>query len=93
MCIDIISTASWSPWRNEEQQPLHERGDAVPRLQCVEEVLRLSKLEQRTCLSRVSRIGDTVRDGLKACYSETPTDQYIIYNIKKWDCLKARVVQ
>ena len=27
MCINIIPTAPWSPWRNEEQQPLH-------RLQC-----------------------------------------------------------
>ena len=63
MCINIISTAPWSPWRNEEQQPLHERGDAVPRLQCVEEVLRLSKLEQRKGLPRASRIGGTVRSG------------------------------
>ncbi len=23
MCINIIPTAPWSPWRNEEQQPLH----------------------------------------------------------------------
>ncbi len=53
----------------------------------------MSKLEQRTCLSRTSRIGGTVRDGLKACSSETSTAQYIIYNIKKWGCLIARVVQ
>jgi hypothetical protein len=56
MCINIISTAPWSPWWNEEQQPLH-------RLQYVEEVIRLSKLEQRTCLPRASRIGGTVHNG------------------------------
>ena len=33
-------------------------------LQCVEEVVELSKLEQHTCLSRTSRIGGTVRDCL-----------------------------
>ncbi len=33
------------------------------RLQCVEDVIRLSKLEQRTCLPRASRIGGTVRSG------------------------------
>jgi hypothetical protein len=31
----------------------------------VEEVVELSTLEQHTCLSRASRIGDTFRDGLK----------------------------
>ena len=93
MCIDIISTASWSPWRNEEQQPLHERGDAVPRLQCVEEVLRLSKLEQRTCLPRASRIGGTVRSGWSHDCSDTSTARYIIYNIEIWGCLKARNIQ
>jgi hypothetical protein len=40
------------------------------------------KLEQHTCLSRVSRIVGTVHYGLKACISETPTAQYIIYNIR-----------
>jgi hypothetical protein len=34
-------------------------------LQCVKEVVRLSKLQQGVCLSRSSRIGGTVRDGLK----------------------------
>ena len=28
-------------------------------------VVRLSKPQQRTCLSRASRLGDAVRDGLK----------------------------
>ena len=34
-------------------------------LQCVEEVVKLSKPQKCTCLTRASRIGDTVRDGLK----------------------------
>ncbi len=49
MCINIISTGPWSPWRNEEKHPLR-------RLQYVEEVIRLSK-------PRSSRIGGTVRNG------------------------------
>jgi hypothetical protein len=52
-----ILTAPWSPWWNEVQQALHC-------LQCVEEVVELSKLEPRTCLTRASRIGGTVHDGL-----------------------------
>ncbi len=45
-----------------------ERGAAAPStycFQCVEEVIRLSKLQRRTCLTRVSRIGGTVHDDLK----------------------------
>jgi len=43
----------------------------------------LSKLEQRTCLTRVSRIGDTVRDSLVHVAVKTSTVQYIIYHIKR----------
>ena len=55
---------------------------------------RSSRVETstRACLPRASRLGDTVRDGLEAWCSETPTAQYITYNIK-WGCLKTRVVQ
>jgi hypothetical protein len=60
-----------------------ERGAADPSLSSVCGRGRQGvKLEQRTCLSRTSRIGGTVRDGLKTWNSETPTPQYIIYNIK-----------
>ncbi len=51
-------------------------------LQCVEEVVRLSKLEQHTCLSRVSWTGPPFAMVWR-CYSETSTVQYIIYNIKR----------
>jgi len=37
-------------------------------------------------------VEDTFRDGLKHTAVKTPTAQYIIYNIKKWVCLKTRVV-
>jgi hypothetical protein len=71
-----------------------ERGAAAPPLSSACGRGRQGvKLEQHTCLSRASRIGGTVRNGLKACNSETSTAQYIIYNIKKWGCLIARVVQ
>jgi hypothetical protein len=42
------------------------------RLQCVKEVVRLSKLQQSTCLPGASRIGGTVRDGLKHDTSKPP---------------------
>ena len=51
--------ADFVPYRNEDNRSLHF-------LQCVREVVRLSKLQHCTCLSRASRIGDTVRDGLEA---------------------------
>jgi hypothetical protein len=79
------STGPWSPWRNEVQQPLHC-------LQYVEEVVRLSKLEEDVS-DQVIEDRWYHRDGLKECYRETPTAQYVTYNIKKWGCLKARVVQ
>ena len=48
-----------------------ERGAAAPTLsQCVEEVVRLSKL-QRAHTAQGIETGDTVRDGLEAWYSET----------------------
>ena len=68
------------------QQPLHC-------LQCVEEVVRVSKPEQRACLPRASRIRGHRSRWSEACSSEISTAQYIIYNIKKWGCLIARVVQ
>ena len=33
-------------------------------------------------LTRASRIEDPLHDGLKACYSQSPTAQHIIYNKK-----------
>ena len=38
---------------------------ALNHLQYVEEVVKLSKLQQHVCLTRSSRIGDIVRDGLE----------------------------
>jgi hypothetical protein len=50
-----------------------ERGAADPHcLQCVEEVVELSKLEQHTCLPRASRIGGTVHDGLTHTVEKPP---------------------
>ncbi len=73
MCINIIPTAPWSPWRNEVQQPLD----------CTH-VWNRSKgcrnLHSALALPRASRIEDPLRDGLKSCCSETPTAQHIIYN-------------
>ena len=46
-----------------------------------------------TCLSRASRLEDTVPDGLGGWHIETPNAQYITYNIKKWGCLTTCVVQ
>ena len=66
---------------------------ALHDLQCVEEVIRLSKLEQRTRLPRASRIGGTVRSGWSHDCSDTSTTRYIIYNIEIWGCLKARIIQ
>ncbi len=59
----------------------------------VEEVVRVSKPEQCACLPRTSRIRGHRSRWSEACSSEISTAQYIIYNIKKWDCLIARVVQ
>jgi hypothetical protein len=74
-----------------------ERGDVVQQplhcLQCVEEVVRVSKPEQRSCLPRASRIRGHRSRWSEACSSETSTAQYIIYNIKKWGCLIELVVQ
>ena len=53
----------------------------------------MSKLEQRTCLPRASRIGGTVRSGWSHDCSDTSTARYIIYNIEIWGCLKARNIQ
>jgi hypothetical protein len=43
---------------------------------------QVSKLRHRMCLSRASRIGDTVRDGLKDEVVKPPMINNIIYNIK-----------
>ena len=62
-----------------------ERDAGAPTLsQCVEEVVRLSKL-QRVRTSQGIETGDTVRDGLETMCSETTTDQYIVYDIKNGD--------
>ena len=45
MCINIISTAPWSPWQTRGNSPFTNEESQPPRLQCVEEVVRLSKLE------------------------------------------------
>jgi hypothetical protein len=67
-----------------------ERGAAAPSLSSVCGRVRQGvKFEQRTCLSRTSRIGGTVRDGVKAWTSETPTAQYIIYNTVKMGLFKS----
>jgi hypothetical protein len=74
MCINIIPTTPWSPWWNEEQQPLH-------RLQYVNQVDGLLKSEERTCLSR------TIED--RGPPSRWPEDMLqrnfhcAIYNIKQ----------
>ena len=83
MCINLISTAPWSPWQTRGNSPFTNEESQPPRLQCVEEVVRLSKLEQRTCLPRASRIGGTVRSGWSHDCSDTSTARYIIYNIEK----------
>jgi hypothetical protein len=72
MCIKIKPTAPWSPWRNEEQQPLH-------RLQCVDEVDGLSKSNSKRVCPGQSRIEDPLRDDLKTCCSEK--NHCVIYNI------------
>jgi hypothetical protein len=51
MCINIISTAPWSPWQTRRNSPFTNEEPQPPRLQYVEDVIRLSKLEQRTCLT------------------------------------------
>ena len=57
-------------------------GQAFHCLQCVEEVVELSTLEQHTCLSRASRIGDTFRDGLKLDVVKPPLEEdSLTYNI------------
>jgi hypothetical protein len=62
-------------------------------LQCVKEVVRLSKLQQRMCLPRSSKIGCTFRNGLKYEVVKPPLLNHdIIYN-KKWGCLTTCVVQ
>jgi hypothetical protein len=89
MCINLISTAPWSPWQTRGNSPFTNEESQPPRLQCVEEVVRLSKLEQRTCLPRASRIGGTVRSGWSHACSDTSTARYIIYNIDKMGSLKS----
>jgi hypothetical protein len=89
MCINIISTAPWSPWQTRGNSPFTNEESQPPRLQCVEEVVRLSKLEQRTCLPRASRIGGTVRSGWSHDCSDTSTARYIIYNIEEMGPLKS----
>ena len=51
-----------------------ERGAAAPSLsQCVEEVVRVSKPEQRACVCPGPRgFGGTVRDGLKHVAAKPP---------------------
>ena len=48
----------------------------------MEEGLQVVETTTTTCLSRVSKLGNVVRDDLEEWYSETPTDQYTVYNIK-----------
>jgi hypothetical protein len=62
-------------------------------LQCVEEVVRVSKSEQSACLPRASRIRGHRSRWSEVCIREISTAQYIINNIKKWGCLIDRVVQ
>ena len=62
MCINIIPTAPWSPWWNEEQQPLH-------RLQCVTRSTGCRSLNIARVCPGQSRIEDPLRDGLKTCCS------------------------
>ena len=79
MCINIIPTAPWSPWRNEEQHPPH-------RLQCG---LGCRVVEDRTAHvpAQVNEDRGPFSRRTEACSSETSTAQYIIYNIK-WGCLE-----
>jgi hypothetical protein len=64
-------------------ESVEERGATVPSLsQCVVQVDGLN-LNSAHALTRVSRIEDTLRDGLKTCCSETSTAQNIIYNINR----------
>ena len=59
----------------------------------MEEVVRVSKPEHHPCLPRASRIRGHRSRWSEACSSGISTAQYIIYNIKKWGCLIAHVVQ
>ena len=74
MCINIIPTAPWSPWRNEEQHPPH-------RLQCG---LGRRVVEARTeHVSAPGPRGSGPRSRLSGEWcSETSTAQYIIKHKK-----------
>ncbi len=60
-----------------------ERGEPIPTLSSVcGRGRQVVKTSTYVCLSSASRLGDTVHDGLEVWFSETLTDQYIVYNIK-----------
>ena len=71
-----------------------ERGAVAPSLSSVRGRGRQG-VETRTApvSARASRIRRHRSRWSGACSSETSTAQYILYNIKKWGCLIARVVQ
>jgi hypothetical protein len=72
MCINIIPTTPWSPWWNEEQQPLHRLQYVTRSTGC------RSPRSARVCPGQ-SRIKDPLHNDLKTCCIETSTVRHIIY--------------